>query len=67
MCKLSILLAEFTIVNESAGYVTIIMLFSAVFIYELYLSCQVTGSYWLAHPKLQLCDYCGDIIIHIDT
>ena len=35
--------------------------------YKLYLSCQVTGSHWLAHPKPQLCDYCEDIIVHIDT
>lgn len=27
----------------------------------------LTGSYWLAHPKPQLCDYCEDIIVHIDT
>ena len=31
------------------------------------ISCQVTGSHWLAHPKPQLCDYCEDIIVHIDT
>ena len=34
---------------------------------KLCLSCQVTGSHWLAHPKPQLCDYCEDIIVHIDT
>ena len=33
------------------------------------ISCQlqITGSYKLAHPKPQLCDYCEDIIVHIDT
>ena len=35
--------------------------------YELCLSCQITGSYWLAHPEPQLCGYREDIIVHIDT